>query len=124
MGKVISMENFMATNDVSSIANMGKALLGTSKTNAIVCIDGDLLPVLRKFLAAFDTVFGADWDFTKYQITRMENPETFLEPGVDVESDDWQNRKALLKFHHELLAELSKRQFKIIACTCPPDGMI
>ena len=83
-----------------SIANLSNALLAKSKTRAIVIISGDVLTVLRSFLAEFDSV-------------------------VDLEADEWQDCPAFLSLYRKLLAELAKPQFKIIQCTCPPEhGLI
>jgi hypothetical protein len=89
-----------------------------SRSKRIVCVDGDLLLVLRDFIAAFETVFHKDWIFTQYRIMEFCHPETFLQPGENSEAEGWVNHTDLLRLYDDLKAELAKKQFKVLPVEC------
>jgi hypothetical protein len=94
MGKVISMEEYMATRAGASTPD-------------------DLRLKLEYFLVCFEAVFGdADWEMTRDILAAPESyiasGGTFLEPGVRDESNNWHNRGALLSSYRALKAELGK----------------
>lgn len=102
MANQISMEDFNMT-----MAAQKKVLF----TNP------EFLSALLSFWCTFEAVFGeADWpatldnlqDDAKYLI---DPNGTFLEPGVEDESNNWHNRGALLSKYRRLKQQLELRQF-------------
>lgn len=78
----------------------------------------ELLSVLRQFLDSFELVFGeTDWDTTREAIAGdlakyfIHPNGTFLEPGVDDESNNWWNRGSLLADYRRLKHQLAMSQF-------------
>jgi hypothetical protein len=69
----------------------------------------------REFLDNFKLMFNNDWEYTKSMI-KQDNAElitgdgTFLEPGVESESDGWANRSALLESYRELVDYLKENE--------------
>lgn len=83
----------------------------------------DALLAMREFIEAFETVFDADWEYTKSMLgIREESAEqkafaekmglegidfiapsgTFLHPQVDDEVEDWGNRGLLLQRYRRI----------------------
>jgi hypothetical protein len=77
--------------------------------DAIARKAGDFQRALLAFLTSFKLVFGYDWEFS-CQILQsdglecyIQNDHTFLNPGVDDESNNWANRGGLLASYRHLL---------------------
>ncbi len=105
MANQISMEDFNMT-----MATQRKVLF----TNP------EFLSALMSFWTSFEAVFGeADWpaticnlqDDAKYLI---EPGYTFLEPGVEDESNNWHNRGSLLASYRRLKRQINLKQFSIV----------
>lgn len=92
--------------------------LNKSRFKRIVCLDGDLLVVLDDFVAAFETIFHDDWNFTQFQVTRLFQSDTFLQPGGNNEAEGWENYFDLLHLYQNLKAELAKKQFRVLPVAC------
>lgn len=80
--------------------------------------DPELLITLRRFLDSFETVFGErDWWLTREAIAgplaehNIHPNGTFLEPGVEDESNNWANRGSLLSAYRRLKHQLAMSQF-------------
>jgi hypothetical protein len=77
----------------------------------------ELLMALRSFLNSFELVFGeTDWDTTLLNLQNnakylIEPNGTFIDPGVDDESNNWWNRGSLLSAYRSLKHQLSMSQF-------------
>jgi hypothetical protein len=86
----------------------------------------ELASALSDFLICFEAVFGdADWDMTLDILTGdglkhyIRPSGTFLDPGVEDESNNWGNRGALLASYRRLTAILAGRNFNIVElCPC------
>ena len=63
----------------------------------------DLERAIAEFVGAFEVVFRYDWEYTKIMIGDESEGATFVEPGLDDESEDWGARGALLEKYRELL---------------------
>lgn len=75
---------------------------------------GDFQRALLAFLTSFKLVFGCDWEFSR-GILQAENLEehvrdghTFLNPGVEDESNNWGNRGGLLASYRNLLTVMDQ----------------
>jgi len=64
---------------------------------------------IAEFVGAFEVVFRYDWDYTKVMFGDEADGATFIEPGLEDETDDWGARGALLEKYRTLVAEM-KRQ--------------
>jgi hypothetical protein len=85
----------------------------------------EMIRAARDFVASFEAVFGDDWQYTKEMLGIQDEYEsheqavacralgletisiiseggTFLEPGVEDETEDWGNRGALLQRYRQL----------------------
>lgn len=77
----------------------------------------ELLIALRRFLDSFELVFGeTDWPVTLANLQDdarylIHQNGTFLEPGVDDESNNWANRGSLLSAYRRLKHQLAMSQF-------------
>lgn len=73
-------------------------------------MDTKLMEAARKFLHAFEEVFGNDWNYTKEMMV-IENyiaPDgSFIHPNVEDEIEDWGNRAILLDHYREFKKLLS-----------------
>ncbi len=68
-------------------------------------ISPELNKLLVDFIINFELVFKNDWDFTKGIILEdfyIKDNGSFLEPGVDDESNNWANRGLLLESFRKL----------------------
>lgn len=102
MATLISMEDFNMT---------------ATTQQKVLFSNPELLITLRRFIDSFEVVFGeCDWPITlcnlqddaKYLI---DPNGTFLEPGVEDESNNWGNRGSLLADYRRLKHQLSLSQF-------------
>ena len=103
MANQISLEDFNMT-----MATQQKVLF----TNP------EFLSALMGFWIRFEAVFGeADWEMTRDVLTcdmleHYIHPNgTFLEPGVEDESNNWGNRGSLLSSYRILKRQLELHQF-------------
>ena len=78
----------------------------------------EFLSALMSFWCSFEAVFGdADWEMTKGVLTcdmldwYIHPNGTFLEPGVEDESNNWGNRGSLLSSYRRLKQQLELHQF-------------
>jgi hypothetical protein len=71
--------------------------------------DKELQDALAEFVGAFEVVFRYDWHYTKVMIGDEEDGATFIEPGLDDESDDWGSRGALLAKYRRLVSVMQSR---------------
>ena len=59
-----------------------------------------VIEAAQDLLGSLESVFGEDWEFTKSQFQNIDgfvrDHHTFLEPGVQDEGDNWNNRAGLL----------------------------
>jgi hypothetical protein len=70
---------------------------------------------LVSFVEHFELVFGNDWGMTRSCIANADMiaaDGTFLEPGVDDESNNWSNRGGLLAAYRKVRASLDAAYFK------------
>lgn len=105
MANLISMANFAMSADPK------RAML----------VPPEFTSVLSNFLRCFEAVFGdADWDMTRDILTdecleHYIHPNgTFLEPGVEDETNNWHNRGALLAYYRQLTAVLAGKNFNVV----------
>lgn len=60
---------------------------------------------MRELLFCIELLFENDWEFTQINISHPETfiieGATFLNPGVDDESNNWGNRGAFLKAYRD-----------------------
>ena len=70
-----------------------------------------LAETINEFLRDFETVFEYDWDFTKpcLEDTQYYINNTFLNPQVEDESNNWANRGALLSSYRRLCRVLGRQ---------------
>jgi hypothetical protein len=70
----------------------------------------ELLDAVVDFVEHFELVFDADWEVTRANILNSEflisDRGTFVEPGVEDESNDWGNTGSLLDSYRHLRAVL------------------
>lgn len=59
---------------------------------------------VAEFVGAFEVVFRYDWDYTKIMLGDESDGATFVEPGIEDESEDWGARGALLEKYRVLMA--------------------
>lgn len=64
----------------------------------------ELNQAVAEFVGAFEFVFRYDWEYTRIMIGDEEEDATFLEPGLEDESEDWGARGALLERYRHLAA--------------------
>ena len=119
MANKISMEDFIMTRE-----NM-KEVMSDSFSDYKVIIEGKLLLQLQSFLDSFELVFGeGDWPTTQCNLkddVHLISPNgTFINPGVDDESNNWSNRGYLLAVYRGLKDMLDKGKFPIVKTSpCP-----
>lgn len=57
----------------------------------------DLNQAISRFVGAFEVVFRHDWEYTKIMIGDESEGSTFVEPGLDDESENWGREARCLK---------------------------
>ena len=65
-----------------------------------------LAQAVAEFVGAFEVVFRYDWDYTKLMVGDEVEGATFVEPGLDNESEDWGARGALLEKYRQLVTAM------------------
>lgn len=70
--------------------------------------DNELEKAVAEFVGAFEVVFRYDWQYTKEMIDDEELGATFIEPGLEDETEDWGARGALLEKYRQLIAVMQK----------------
>ena len=71
----------------------------------------ELEEAISGFVTNFESVFDNDWEFTKGTIGSeflIEADGTFINPGVADESNNWVNRRSLLRSYRRLLEVMDK----------------
>ncbi|HXA48442.1 MAG TPA: hypothetical protein VNW52_12480 [Burkholderiaceae bacterium] len=68
--------------------------------------NNDLNKAIAEFVGAFEVVFRYDWEYTKIMLGDESDGATFVEPGLQDESEDWGARGALLEKYRVLLKEM------------------
>jgi len=68
--------------------------------------EDQLRKALAEFVGAFEVVFRHDWDYTKVMLGDEAENCSFIEPGLEDESEDWGARGALLDKYRKLLATM------------------
>lgn len=103
------MANQISREDFNMAATTQRKVLFTNP---------ELLMALRSFLDSFELVFGeTDWETTRDIIKSdslkyyIHQNGTFIDPGVDDESNNWWNRGSLLSAYRRLKHQLSMSQF-------------
>jgi len=71
--------------------------------------DKELQDALAEFVGAFEVVFRYDWPYTKIMFGDEAEGATFVEPGLEDESDDWGARGALLEKYRRLVSLMQSR---------------
>ncbi|MEQ8788853.1 MAG: hypothetical protein RIC55_21255 [Pirellulaceae bacterium] len=71
--------------------------------------DKDLQDAIAEFVGAFEVVFRYDWPYTSGMIGDEAKGATFIEPGLDDETEDWGARGALLEKYRELVSVMRRR---------------
>lgn len=61
---------------------------------------------LAEFMGAFEVVFRYDWEYMKITIGDEAPGATFVEPGLEDESEDWGARGALLEKYRALVVAM------------------
>lgn len=74
--------------------------------------DNELQEALAEFVGAFEVVFRYDWPYTKVMIGDEGEGATFIEPGLEDESEDWAARGALLESYRRLVSVMQGRGIK------------
>ena len=99
------------------IKSKGKEMENSNNDYKVI-VDGELILHLRYFLDYFELIFGdGDWAATQSNLQDDANlispTGTFLNPGVDDESNNWHNRGRFLAVYRELKEMLNKQKFTI-----------
>ncbi|HEX8247065.1 MAG TPA: hypothetical protein VF599_02685 [Pyrinomonadaceae bacterium] len=71
--------------------------------------DTEFEKAVAEFIGAFEIVFRYDWVYTKKMIGDEEIGATFIEHGLEDETDNWGARAALLEKYRGLTAVMQKR---------------
>lgn len=74
--------------------------------------DERIREALTEFVGAFEVVFRYDWDYTKVMIGDEADGATFIEPGLEDETEDWGARGALLEKYRVLIAAMKAAGLK------------
>jgi hypothetical protein len=69
-------------------------------------MEDQLQAALAEFVGSFEVVFRYDWDYTKLMIGDEAEKASFIEPGIEDETNDWGARGALLEKYRALVAEM------------------
>ena len=78
-------------------------------TSASHMDDAEFQKAVTEFIGAFEVVFRYDWSYTTTMFGVVEDGGTFVEPGLEDESDDWGARGVLLKKYRRLVAVMQTR---------------
>ena len=70
--------------------------------------ESELKLKVKDFLKAFEEVFEHDWYYTSLMIGDEKEGCTFLNPGLEDETEDWGNRGILLQKYRQLISFLEK----------------
>ena len=76
--------------------------------------DTEFEKAVAEFVGAFEVVFRYDWQYTKERIGDEEEGATFIEPGLEDETEDWGARGALLEKYRRLMAVMQERDLVAI----------
>jgi len=68
--------------------------------------DEAIRTALAEFVGAFEVVFRYDWPYTKLMIGDEAEGATFIEPGLDDETEDLGARGALLEKYRALVVAM------------------
>jgi hypothetical protein len=74
----------------------------------------DLLEAIAAFVGAFEEVFERDWEYARIMLSPanldsfVASGATFLNPGVEDESEDWGTRAELLDRYRQLLQVMKR----------------
>lgn len=71
--------------------------------------DSELIGALKDFVGAFEVVFRYDWAYTRIMFGDEEEGHSFIEPGLDDETEDWGARGALLERYRRLVTLMQER---------------
>ena len=71
--------------------------------------DKELLTALQEFIGAFEVLFHHDWAYARTMIGDEEEGCTFLEPGLEDETEDWGARGELLEKYRNIKAVMKKK---------------
>jgi len=71
--------------------------------------DKEIETALAEFVGAFEAAFRYDWPYTKIMIGDEVEDATFIEPGLEDESEDWAARGALLEKYRRLVSLMRSR---------------
>jgi hypothetical protein len=64
--------------------------------------DPELIQALREFVGAFEVLFHYDWNYTIEMIGDEAQGRTFLDPGLEDETEDWGSRGNLLEKYRRI----------------------
>jgi len=64
---------------------------------------------VAEFVGAFEVVFRYDWSYSKGMIGDEPPGATFIEPGIEDETEDWGSRGALLEKYRRLVSAMQSR---------------
>lgn len=71
--------------------------------------DDELQDTLAEFVGAFEVVFCYDWPYSKTMLGDEDEGATFIEPGLEDETDSWGARGALLERYWRLVSTMKAR---------------
>lgn len=75
--------------------------------------DIEVEKALSEFMGAFEVVFRYDWEYTKIMIGDEVSGATFVEPGLEDETEDWGARGALLEKYRALAAVMKAKGIEL-----------
>lgn len=71
--------------------------------------DPELISALTDFVGAFEVVFRYDWAYTRIMSGDEKEGHSFIEPGLEDETEDWGARGALLERYRRLVTLMRER---------------
>jgi hypothetical protein len=74
--------------------------------------DEELQRLFGKFIKYFEIVFHYDWEYSKMMIDDVKENHTFINPGIEDESEDWHARGQLLESYRELKKEMKAKNIE------------